>query len=300
MHQIRYFLALARTLNFTRAAEECNVTQPSLTRAIKLLEHELGGDLLRRERGLTHLTELGERMLPLLTRCHEAAAGARAVAAAMKARRIGALRLAMPVGVDAGPFAPHLTELLRAFGGLSLAIARGDPSETAEALRDGAADLGICGPEAMGWERFESWPLFRDPFRLVFPAGHRFANRAALAPADLAGERLLTRRASPGGAALAAALAAAGVAPAATVELSADDDLGALLAAGAGVAFAPASATLPAGLASASVRGVEAARDLRLYAVQGRRRDPAAAMLVTQLRAADWSRYEGRPVEGAA
>lgn len=45
MHQIRYFLATSRILNFTRAAEECNVAQPSLTRAIKLLEHELGGDL---------------------------------------------------------------------------------------------------------------------------------------------------------------------------------------------------------------------------------------------------------------
>ena len=37
MHQVRYFLAVARVLNFTRAADECNVTQPSLTRAIKLL-----------------------------------------------------------------------------------------------------------------------------------------------------------------------------------------------------------------------------------------------------------------------
>ena len=36
MHQVRYFLAVARTLNFTRAAEECHVAQPSLTRAIKL------------------------------------------------------------------------------------------------------------------------------------------------------------------------------------------------------------------------------------------------------------------------
>ena len=50
MHQVRYFLAVARTLNFTRAAEECNVAQPSLTRAIRQLEEELGGDLFRRDR----------------------------------------------------------------------------------------------------------------------------------------------------------------------------------------------------------------------------------------------------------
>ena len=60
MHQVRYFVALCETLNFTRAAEKCNVTQPSLTRAIKLLEDELGGPLFNRERNQTHLTELGQ------------------------------------------------------------------------------------------------------------------------------------------------------------------------------------------------------------------------------------------------
>src|ERR1700756_1300383 len=49
MHQIRYFLALCEELNFTKAAERCHVAQPSLTRAIKQLEEELGGALFRRE-----------------------------------------------------------------------------------------------------------------------------------------------------------------------------------------------------------------------------------------------------------
>ena len=56
MHEIRYFLAVCDTLNFTRAAERCNVSQPSLTRAIQKLEAELGGLLFRRERAATHLT----------------------------------------------------------------------------------------------------------------------------------------------------------------------------------------------------------------------------------------------------
>jgi hypothetical protein len=50
MHQVRYFLATASELNFTKVAETCNVTQPSLTRAIKQLKDEFGSDLFRRER----------------------------------------------------------------------------------------------------------------------------------------------------------------------------------------------------------------------------------------------------------
>src|SRR5215510_10270223 len=64
IHEIRYFLAVADTLNFTRAAERCNVSQPALTRAVQNLEGKLGGPLVHRERGNTHLTELGRITLP--------------------------------------------------------------------------------------------------------------------------------------------------------------------------------------------------------------------------------------------
>src|ERR1051326_4330453 len=71
MHQIRYFLSVAQELNFTRAAERCNVAQPSLTRAIKLLEEELGGPLFHREGARTPLSELGNMVLPYLTQVYE-------------------------------------------------------------------------------------------------------------------------------------------------------------------------------------------------------------------------------------
>jgi DNA-binding transcriptional LysR family regulator len=92
-HQVRYFLAVARTLNFTRAAEECNVTQPSLTRAIKKLEEELGGALFHRERANTHLTELGRAMLPHIEQSYLAAQSARALAEAFKRGDVAPLRL---------------------------------------------------------------------------------------------------------------------------------------------------------------------------------------------------------------
>jgi DNA-binding transcriptional LysR family regulator len=86
MHQIKYFLAVCTERNFSRAARLCRVSQPSLTRAIKLLEAEFGGSLFRRSRGHSHLTALGEIVRPHLEKVWEksetAVASAREFAAA--------------------------------------------------------------------------------------------------------------------------------------------------------------------------------------------------------------------------
>src|SRR6202008_3730907 len=115
MHQVRYFLAAVSELNFTKAADKCNVSQPSLTRAIKQLEGELGGDLFRRERPAAQLTELGKRMLPLLRQCYEAALGARTVATSFRSGDVGTLRLALSHTLDISILIPFLEELKRSF-----------------------------------------------------------------------------------------------------------------------------------------------------------------------------------------
>ncbi|MCH7478574.1 MAG: LysR family transcriptional regulator, partial [SAR324 cluster bacterium] len=66
MHQVRYFLAVCEARNFTRAAELCHVSQPSLTNAIKKLEEELGGPLFHRERNAVRPTALGDTLRPRL------------------------------------------------------------------------------------------------------------------------------------------------------------------------------------------------------------------------------------------
>ena len=64
MHQVRYFLAICKELNFTRAAKRCGVAQPSLTRAIKRLEIEFGGPLFHRDQKSTRLSMLGKLVQP--------------------------------------------------------------------------------------------------------------------------------------------------------------------------------------------------------------------------------------------
>src|ERR1700747_3703285 len=192
MHQVRYFLAVARTLNFTRAADECNVSQPSLTRAIKQLEAELGGDLFRRERP-TQLTELGQRMHPLLKQCYDAAVGARSLASSFKSGEIGALRIALTHSVDLSLLIPFLNQIKRQFNRLEFKFLRGNRSEVAEMLKKGDAELCIAAELGQVWDRLDTWPLFTEDFQLVVSRRHRLADHDRVAFEELRSESLLSR-----------------------------------------------------------------------------------------------------------
>lgn len=77
MHQINYFLALCEEKSFTRAAKRCGIKQPSLTRAIQELEHELGGRLFERSVADTRMTDLGYLVQPDFAQIDRSVANAR-------------------------------------------------------------------------------------------------------------------------------------------------------------------------------------------------------------------------------
>ena len=159
MHQVRYFLAVARTLNFTRAAEECNVAQPSLTRAVRQLEDELGGDLFRRERPHAQLTELGQRMQPLLQQCYDSALGARSLASSIKSGEVGSLRLAVSATIETALLMPYILELRKHFKRLEVKLLRGTAPQVAEFLKNSSAELAIASSLGDTWDRLDTWPL---------------------------------------------------------------------------------------------------------------------------------------------
>ena len=180
MHQVRYFLALSRTLNFTRAAEECHVAQPSLTRAIKQLEEELGAELFRRERNLTHLTEFGHRMLPMLQQCYDSAASAKALASSLKKGAVAPLSIAMSTAIDLALLVPDLTELMRAFKGLELRFLRGTREQVVDWLKKGDAEVAVAGRLDETWDRLDAWPLFTERLVLAVCKEHPLAGRKSI------------------------------------------------------------------------------------------------------------------------
>lgn len=291
MQQVRYFLALAGTLNFTRAAEQCNVSQPALTRAIKSLEDELGGELIRREGRLSHLTELGKRMLPLLQQCYDGAASAKALARSVNAGEAATLAIGVSRTVNVELLMGALSELYRAFPALQLKIRRGSASQILELIKSGEVELAIAGPLAEAWDRLDNWSLFTEGFVLVVGQGHPLAtrNEESVDAETIRDERFLLQVGGEMFDQFIARLGASGIPLSSAHEVETERDLNAMVEANFGVAFAPQSGPDAAGLRRLKFPALDLERTVSVYAVAGRRRPPEATTLLSLLRAADWS-----------
>jgi DNA-binding transcriptional LysR family regulator len=178
MHQVRYFLSMAQLLNFTRAAHACNVSQPSLTRAIQKLEDEFGGPLFRRERSRTHLTDLGRLMLPHLERTLEAAQAAKRLARDIGRAEVAPLSLGVDAAIESETLDKILTELCSGLPGLELTLTTGPSAGLVDAAISGELDLAVTEAPDEAPERFESWPLFEHTYHMIARADHPLAQHA--------------------------------------------------------------------------------------------------------------------------
>ncbi len=294
LHQIRYFLSLSDCLNFTEAAEKCGVTQPALSRAIKKLEDELGGDLFRRERNLTHMTELGHLVMPLLRQCHESAQAAGALAESFRTGAHAPLRLTLSNTVHMQLIVEPLRELVATLPGLELKLTRSSRDDLAASLRSGASEVGIAAMMPITWERLNSWPLFVERFKVVVPVDHPLASGGPICASQLRNWRLFGRQHCETAEDFAATMRTHGIPIEHNDNVTSDADLCALIEAGVGIGLLPRSSVTSPRLTAIPLEAPGLERTVALYAVSGRQLAPAASAFIKLLRAADWEPFEKR------
>ena len=122
LQQLVYFLAVARTRHFTRAAESTHVAQPSLSKQIHCLERELGSELFHRARGNVTLTPAGEVLVPFAKRILADVETARLQVHELAELRRGRLRLGATPSLCTGPFAHALALFRGHYPGIQLLI----------------------------------------------------------------------------------------------------------------------------------------------------------------------------------
>ena len=187
IHQLRYFLAVARTANFSRAAEQCRVAQPSLSQQIMKLEDELGERLFERTRRAVALTPAGARLQAhaerVLDEVERARENVRDAGAVVRGRvTLGALPTVAPYYLPR-----RLRDFAAKFPEVEVVVHEDTTEQLARAVLAKEIDLALV---SLPVERrgLEGLALFDEPLLIALPAGHALTKKRRLALADLEAE----------------------------------------------------------------------------------------------------------------
>ena len=184
LHQLRYFCAVADTGSFSRAAEKCHISQPSLSQQILKLESELGGRLFDRLGRSVRLTDLGEAFLPRARSVlHELSSAKDELTERLQSEAgpvvIGAIPTIAPYWL-----ASRLASFSHKFPKVHLTIAEEITPVLLDRIRAGSVDLAVLALPIRGHE-FDSHALFSERLYAALPKTHKLARRPALQLADL-------------------------------------------------------------------------------------------------------------------
>jgi DNA-binding transcriptional LysR family regulator len=198
LRHLRYFVAVAEELNFTRAAGRLRVAQPALSSQIKDLEYELQTALFQRGRAGVQLTRAGkalfQRARSILAQAAEAANEARTAAGLIT----GSLVVGFPSGLHLNFLAPVIAAFRRAQPKVEFDFFHGLPGLQIKALREGRIDVAFVTLPAP-LEGLEHLAIWRVPFKVVLPQRHPLAKQPAFKLADLRNEDFVfcTRESRP-------------------------------------------------------------------------------------------------------
>lgn len=187
LRQLRYFVAVAEELHFSRAAARLSLAQSSLSTQIRALEREIGGPLFVRSTRHVELTPAGVTLLADARRTLASADAALDRARAVARGESGSMTIGSLGPAPGGILAPLLARFNGRHPGLRVTVRAFDFTDTVDGLRERHADcaflyLPLSDPD------LEVTPLVSEQRMVVLPAGHRLARRRQLRPADLADE----------------------------------------------------------------------------------------------------------------
>lgn len=192
MNQIRYFLAVCEHRNFTHAASASNVSQPSLTTAIKKLEDELGGELFVRDRAGCRLTALGKLMQPRLQRIYDETRQAKAEAV----RHMRLERVPISVGVAEtighSRISAAMERLRNRVPQAEIELIVATSSELLAGLRDGDFDVVVTA-DKVSEDLYRIDYLYEEDYKVVVSKSHPLSELKAISLSTLAQTDMLDR-----------------------------------------------------------------------------------------------------------
>jgi len=288
MSQIRYVLAAAQTLNFTKAASDCNVSQPALTKAVKTLESELGSPLFNRESKRVTLSEFGHSMLPHLRSIMDEAEATRSLAENFRLLNKVPIRIGVMSTVGHVRLSRFLGEFQNNYDGVEVAVTENDLAELKVKLDEGEIDVAILNPLSGLENDFHAHKLYSEKYVVIFPPEHRLGELNAIKLSDLSGEPYVDRLACEMREMVMKVCGDREIELYARFRSEREDWVQAMVLARIGFAFMPEySVTLP-GLMQRPLVEPEVERTISLITVPGRPFSPVIATFVRAAQSFAW------------
>jgi LysR family hydrogen peroxide-inducible transcriptional activator len=265
------------------------VTQPALSRAIQQLEVELGGQLIHRERQMTHLTDLGQMVLPHLEMVYRAAVKAKQLSQDVSQLKRVPLKLGIMSTISPDEIVELIAALKTRHQGLELRLCDASARDLRERLLAGDLEVVIYAlPGEEPDERTHVMPLFREQMVIAVGRDHRFAGERVYPVKELNGEAYIHRMNCEFAGYADHILQEKGVTCTPTYWSERDDWTMAMVAAGLGFAFMPANAVSHPDIVALPVVDPEFWRVVNLVTVRGRPYSAGVGALVQEAMRKRW------------
>ncbi|MBI2317877.1 MAG: LysR family transcriptional regulator [Betaproteobacteria bacterium] len=187
LRQLRYFVAVAEELNFSRAARKVHISQPPLSRQVALLEQQLDVKLLHRTTHEVSLTKAGEAFLAEARQLLALSAKAGDVARRASRGEIGRVRVGF-IGAALYSFLPKLLrEYRQRYPDVEISITQLTIAQQVEALRSREIDVGVIRQHIVD-AALQTWCVLKEPFIVALPLDHPLARRDKVMLRSLAQE----------------------------------------------------------------------------------------------------------------
>jgi DNA-binding transcriptional LysR family regulator len=193
LNQVRYFLNLADTLNFTEAAMRSGVSQPTLTRAIQRLEQELGGTLVYRDGKDSRLTALGRDIRSEFAEIADREQRVRAISLNRVRGRRENLTLGIVNTIAPALITGFVSHALRQMPMLELIVQPITRDEGMERLLSGQIDGCFCTDPTVGNSKIAMVEIYRERLLLAMAQGHSLASQRSVSLSDLSEQPYLDR-----------------------------------------------------------------------------------------------------------
>ncbi|WP_025897997.1 LysR family transcriptional regulator [Sneathiella glossodoripedis] len=288
LREIKFFLAVCDSLNFTQAAKKCCVSQPAMTKTIKKLEDELENDLFFREGKSVLLTEFGRIMKPKMEDIFQRSQSVKYAAEEFRLLHKAPLKIGVMTTIGPLAFSRFLADFKKDNPQIEIEF-REDSFETISAeLEAGNLELAFLSSPSDLSNRYRLRKIYREKYVVAFPANHHLKDKSSIRLKDLSKEPYVDRLSCEMREMVLQACDAHNIELYATFRSEREDWVQGMVLAELGFAFLPEFSITMNGLLTRPLIDPKVSRDVMLTWMPGRTHSPAASLFMRAAARHSW------------